>query len=393
MTKSELMEFINRITEAGNPSQVASELLMQLEGDFDLGILYICPWPPYDPLSISQAVKAKGNIRHLVCCTCAGIIGATREVEGRPSASLMLMRLPQVKIVPFALSQPVLETLKAKEDWYHFLEVYPNEKPSFLVFADPFAFDGNGFLAGLNQAYPGRPIVGGLASAASGPGENILILDGEVMREGLVGVCLTGNLRVETVVSQGCRGIGKTFIVTKAHRNIIYELAGRPFYKVLEEVLKEGTDYDRHLAHEAIFVGIAMDEYKDQFKRGDFLIRGVMGVEPQSGAGVVGDHMRVGQTVQFHLRDAKTANEDLHELLKQYKTKKQATAAHGAFIFSCNGRGINLFKERDHDIRIIQHHLGPVPAAGFFCAGEFGPVGGINFLHGFTNSMVLFYPL
>ncbi len=385
------MEFINRTTEAKNLSQIISDLLMDIRGDFDLGILYVCPWPPYDPGELFQSLKSKGNIRHLICCTCAGIIGGMHEIEGRPSASLMLMRLPQVKIVPFILNQSMLETLKEKEDWYNFLEVYPNEKPSFLVFIDPFAFDSNGFLAGMNQAYPGMPMVGGLASAASGPGENTLILDGEVMREGLVGVCLSGNLRVETVVSQGCRPIGETFIVTRAQRNIVYELAGRPFYKVLEEVLNNGTDYDRHLAHEAIFVGIAMNEYKDKFRRGDFLIRAVMGLEPQSGAGVVGDAMRVGQTVQFHLRDAKTANEDLQELLKQYKNKKQATSAHGLFVFSCNGRGINLFKDRDHDIAIIQQHLGPLPAAGFFCAGEIGPVGGINFLHGFTNSMALFY--
>ena len=154
-----------------------------------------------------------------------------------------------------------------------------------------------------------------------------------------------------------------------------------------------GTDYDRHLAQEAIFIGIAMNEYKDKFQRGDFLIRGVMGVEPESGAGAVGDHMHVGQTIQFHLRDARTANEDLHALLKQYMTKKQTTAAHGAFVFSCNGRGMNLFNEKDHDIKIIQHHLGPIPVAGFFCAGEIGPVGQTNFLHGFTNSMALFYPL
>jgi len=386
------LEFINRITEADNISQIVSDLLMQIEGDFDLGILYICPWPPYDPSELFEALKSRGHIRHLICCTCAGIIGTEREIEGIPSASLMLMRLPQVKISPFVLTQPTLESLKTKEDWYNFFEIYPNENPSFLVFADPYAFDGVTFLSGMNQAYPQMPIVGGLASGASGPGENTLILDGEMMREGLVGVCLTGNLRVETVVSQGCRGIGETYIVTRAQRNIIYELAGRPFYKVLEEVLGRGTDYDRHLASEAIFIGIAMNEYKDKFMRGDFLIRGVMGVEPQSGAGVVGDHMHVGQTVQFHLRDAKTANEDLHELLKQYKTKKQSTSAYGAFVFSCNGRGINLFKEPDHDIKIIQHHLGPVPAAGFFCAGEIGPVGGINFLHGFTNSMALFYP-
>ena len=390
--KQGILEFINRITEAGLLSQIISELLLEIKGDFDLGILYVCPWPPYDPLELVQALKARCNIRHLICCPCAGIIGSTREIEGRPCASLMLIRLPQVKIVPFVLTQPVLETIKSNEDWYNFFEVYPNEKPSFMVFADPFAFDGNSFLAGLNLAYPGSPIVGGLASGASDPGENILILDGQVMKEGLIGVCLTGNLRVETIVSQGCRPIGETFIVTKAQRNIVYELAGRPFYKVLEEVLSKGTEYDRHLAKEAIFVGIAMNEYKDLFKRGDFLIRAVMGVDPQSGAGAVGDYMHVGQTVQFHLRDAKTANEDLHELLKQYKIKKQVTAPHGAFVFSCNGRGVNLFKELDHDIKIIQHHLGPVPAAGFFCAGEIGPVGGVNFLHGFTNSMALFYP-
>jgi small ligand-binding sensory domain FIST len=386
------LEFISRITEADSLPEITSELLEGVQGDFDLGVLYICPWPPYDPMSLFQALKKQVHIRHLICCTCAGIIGGKREIEGRPSASLMLMRLPEVKIVPFALSQSVLETLKTREDWYELLEVYPNEAPSFLVFVDPFSFDGNGFLAAINQAYPGMPIVGGLASAASGPGENILILDDEMRQDGLVGVCLSGNLKVETVVSQGCRPIGETFIVTSAQRNIVYELAGRPFYKVLEDVLNQGTDYDRHLAQEAIFMGIAMNEYKDKFRRGDFLIRAVVGVEPQSGAGVVGDHMRVGQTVQFHLRDARTANEDLHELLKQFKSKKQATPAQGAFVFSCNGRGINLFKERDHDIRIIQHHLGPLPAAGFFCAGEIGPVGGTNFLHGFTNSMALLYP-
>lgn len=386
------MEFINRITQAEDASLITSELLKEVKGEFDLGVLYVCPWPPYDPVELFQTLKAEGKIRHLIACPCAGIIGGTREIENRPSASLMLMSMPQVKIVPFALTQSVLETIRTKEGWYNFFEVYPNENPFFFVFADPFAFDANTFLAGLNQAYPGRPLLGGLASAASSPGENILIVDGQVMKEGVVGVCLSGNLKVETVVSQGCRPIGETFIVTRAQRNIIYELAGRTFYKVLEEVLNKATDYDRHLAREAIFIGIAMNEYKDQFTRGDFLVRGVLGIDPQSGAGVVGDHMRVGQTVQFHLRDARTADEDLHELLKQYKAQKPSAAALGAFVFSCNGRGINLFQEQDHDIRIIQQYLGPLPAAGFFCAGEFGPVGGTNFLHGFTNSMALFYP-
>ena len=312
---------------------ITSELLKGVEGDFDLVYFIICPWPPYDPLELFQALKAKANIRHLICCTCAGIIGGEREIEGRPSASLMLMRLPQVKIVPFTITQPVLETLKAKEDWYNFLEVYPNEKPSFLVFADPLPLT-NTFLTGYKSGLSWDADCRGIGFCAHPARRKYIDLRwGSHARKALSVFVFTGNLRVETVVSQGCRPIGETFIVTKAQRNIIFELAGRPFYKVLEEVLSKGTDYDRHLAHEAIFVGIAMNEYKDKFKRGDFLIRGVMGVDPQSGAGAVGDHMQVGQTVQFHLRDAKTANEDLHELLKQYKTQKTGDSRSWGFCF------------------------------------------------------------
>ncbi len=386
------MEFINRITDATNEDQITADLLEGVEGDFDLAVLFVCPWQPYDPVELYESLRAGTHVRHFLCCTCAGIVGSEREIEGRPAASLMLVRLPGVKISPFYLNQAQLEDIHQPEDWYNFLDVYPNEKPNFLVFPDPFMFDGNTFLAGLNQAYKGAAIVGGLASAASNPNENVLILDGQIFSEGVIGVSLAGNIRIETVVSQGCRPIGDTFIITKAERNVIHELAGRQFYKVLEEVLNNGTAYDRHLASEAVFIGIAMNEYKDALKRGDFLIRGVMAIDPDSGAGAVGDYVHPGQTIQFHVRDAKTANEDLHALLNLHKAKPQSIAPHGAFVFSCNGRGMNLFNEHDHDIRIIQHHLGPIPAAGFFCAGEIGPVGGINFLHGFTNSMALFYP-
>ena len=384
------MQFINRITEAADLQQILKDLTEKVSGPFDLGILFITPWQPYNPMEIYKVLAARVGIKHFLCCTCAGIIGSDREIEGRPAASLLLAKLEGVGISPFYLNQVQLEGLSNPESLYDFFEIYPNESPCFLVLPDPYAIDTNRFLKTLNQAYKGCSIFGGLASAASGPQENILILNGQTYQEGLMGVVLTGSLKVETVVSQGCRPFGKTFIVTKAKDNIIYELAGQPFYKVLEGVLKEGTDYDRHLAREAIFVGIAINEYQQQFKRGDFLIRPVMAVDPNNGAGAIGDYINVGQTVQFHLRDAKTANEDLHELLKSHKTKTDQTPQ-GALVFSCNGRGLGLFKEHNHDIRIIQQHLGPMPAAGFFCAGEIGPVAGINFLHGFTNSMALFY--
>ena len=130
------MEFINRISEADNLSQIVTELSLNVEGDLDLGVLFVCPWPPFEPEELTQALKAKLNIRHMICCTCAGIVGSDREIEGRPAASLILMRLPGVKITPFIVTQPQLEGISSKEDWYNFLEVYPNEKPSFLVFAD-----------------------------------------------------------------------------------------------------------------------------------------------------------------------------------------------------------------------------------------------------------------
>jgi small ligand-binding sensory domain FIST len=384
------MQFISRLTEALDQEQILKDLTENLSGSFDLGILFVTPWQPYDPIELYKSVAKQIGIRHFLCCTCAGIIGSEREIEGRPAASLLLAKLPGVTINPFYINQVELEGLQTPEALYEFFEIYPNESPCFIVLPDPFALDTNRFLKVLNQAYKGTPIVGGLASAASGPQENVLILDGEVYQEGLMGIVLSGPLKVETVVSQGCRPFGDTFIVTKAKDNIIHELGGQPFYKVLEGVLKNGTDYDRHLAREAIFVGIAMNEYQQQFKRGDFLIRPVMAIDPTNGAGAIGDYITVGQTVQFHLRDAKTANEDLHELLKFQKSKSDQIPQ-GALVFSCNGRGLGLFKEHNHDIRIIQQHLGPVPAAGFFCAGEIGPVAGINFLHGFTNSMALFY--
>jgi small ligand-binding sensory domain FIST len=384
------MQFLSRLTEALDQEQMLKDLTEGLSGSFDLGILFVAPWKPYDVQEIYGEISTKVSMKHFLCCTCAGIVGSEREIEGRPAASLLLARLPSVSVSPFYLNQVELEGLKDPEALYNFFEIYPNENPAFLVLPDPYAIDTNRFIKALNAAYKGSSVVGGLASAASGPQENILIMDGEVYQEGLMGIVLNGAVRVETVVSQGCRPFGGTFVVTKAKDNIIYELGGQQFYKVLEEVLKSGTEYDRHLAKEAIFVGIAISEQKQEFKRGDFLIRPIMALDPDNGAGAIGDYIQAGQTVQFHLRDAKTANEDLHELLKAQRDRTEQPPQ-GALVFSCNGRGLGLFKEHNHDIRLIQQYLGPVPAAGFFCAGEIGPVGGTNFLHGFTNSMALFY--
>ncbi len=386
------MEFISRITKANNRDQIGSELLANVAGEFDAGFLFVRPGAQTALSEIARVLREKVTIRHLVGCTGAGIIGNGEEIERQTAVALILGKLPAVKCLPFSLNQTQLEGLKSSEDWYHYFEIFPTEKPVFIALPDPFSFDTGRFLEGLNSAYPDCPVIGGLASAASAPGENSLILNEEERSDGVVGVILTGNIRVDTVVSQGCRPIGETFIVTKAEGNIIHRLAGRPFMEILEGILNSLSVNDQALAREAIFLGIAMNEYSQDFKRGDFLIRGLIGIDFKTKSGVIADRIQAGQTVQFHLRDALTAKDDLNALLSFHQAKAIAEKPKGALVFCCNGRGEHLFRTPNHDIGIIQNQIGPIPAAGFFCAGEIGPVGQNNFLHGFTNSIALFYP-
>ena len=385
------MEFISRMTTKTDASSIIEELAQKADAPFDVGFLFISHLPASTTREVVSLLTRQSRVRNLIGCTCYGIIGNQDEIERQPAVSLIMARLPQVKITPFFINQSIADQLRTPQDWYNFLEVYPSENPTFLTFPDPFLFDMNRFLAGINMAYPECSVVGGLASGASQPRENQLIVNGEFYDDGLVGLILTGPICVETIVSQGCRPIGETFIVTQGQDNVINSLAGRPLVDVLNEVLSTAPTRDKLLAQEAVFVGIAINEYKHVLKRGDFLIRALIGIDPQTGAGAIADYIRPGQTVQFHVRDADAASEDLNELLKSQLARRNQERPKGALVFSCNGRGENLFRVKNHDIGIIQNHIGPIPAAGFFCAGEIGPVGKNNFLHGFTNSIALFY--
>jgi len=386
------MKFTSRTTTANSILQIVEDLTKGQDSTFDLGILFLSIGNQGAVREIVDGINNKIQIKNLIGCTSAGVIGTQDEIEQQAATVLVLAKLPDVKILPFAINQTQLEGLKTAEEWYQFFETYPNENPTFILLPDPFMLDLNSLLGSLNRFYPGAAVAGGLASAARSPGENTLVLNQEQINEGAVGVVLTGSLRVETVVSQGCKPIGDTYIVTKAEENLIRSLAGKPFIEILQGILAKLPQRDRILAHEAVFVGIAMDEYKHEFKRGDFLIRGVMGIDQETGAGVIADYVKTGQTVQFHLRDSEAASEDLNALMLSQQTKMVNLRPQGALVFCCNGRGQNMFSQKNHDINIIQQYLGSVPAGGFFCAGEIGPVGKQNFLHGFTNSIVLFYP-
>ncbi|MBI4641496.1 MAG: FIST C-terminal domain-containing protein [Candidatus Tectomicrobia bacterium] len=373
--------------------EVCDQALSQLDGkSADLALLFLSPHHANAYGPILQTVRRRTQASNLLGCTGEGVIGRNQEYERRPAISLLLAHLPDVSITPYALAQEDLEESGEEGFWQEKFELLPTQEPTFLLLPEPFSFDAMTFVVELNRDFPGIPIIGGIASGASQPGEVVLFLNDRVIRQGGVTASLTGNIAVETVVSQGCRPIGQSFVITQGDRNIIYKLSGRPALEVVREMLASVSDRDRHLAQTALLVGRVIDEYKEELNRGDFLIRNLIGADPQSGAIAIGDFVRPGQTIQFHVRDAETASEDLHLLLGQHAKGWKRGSPEGALLFSCNGRGQGLYGVRNHDIDTVRKITGEYPIAGFFCNGEIGPVGGQTFIHGFTSSIGFFRP-
>ncbi|GIX48248.1 MAG: hypothetical protein KatS3mg131_2459 [Candidatus Tectimicrobiota bacterium] len=355
----------------------------------DLCFLFASPHHLKSLPALLAEVQERLAAPTLIGCTGGGVIGAGREVENRPALALLAAALPGVTVRPFHLEQADVQAGWPDAYWYEQLGVRAEEAPSFVLLPDPFTIDPQALLDKLNALFPRRPVLGGLASGGRTSGSCALFLN-EAVVHGAVGVALCGPIVLRTLVSQGCKPIGQPFVITRCDGQIIYELSGRPALEAIRDTLARLSPADQQLAHTALLMGRVIDEYKEDFGRGDFLIRTLLGADPDSGAIAVGDVFRPGQTVQLHVRDATTAREDLHALLRQLAPELQQRPARGALLFSCNGRGIHLYGEPDYDSRTVLATTGAIPLAGFFCNGEIGPIGGTNFLHGFTASLGLF---
>jgi small ligand-binding sensory domain FIST len=343
----------------------------------DLALLFVTPAHLADIGQAAAAVQATLAPRTLLGCAAVSIVGGGREVERGPGISLWAGYTGAQ--TPFHLTVAATPDGQTFTGWP---DDIPDDPSALLLLADPFTFPVDQLLARLSEDRPGLPVVGGLASAARSPGDNRLILDGEILTQGAVGVFLGPEVTVSTVVSQGCRPVGNPFVVTKADRNVVYELAGRSALERLQEVAEELSEDDRALMTDLVQLGRVINEGKAEFGRGDFLIRTVVGADPETGALAIGDVVDVGSTAQFQVRDADSADEDLRQLVA-------GQSADGALLFTCNGRGIRLFGTPNHDAEVVSDGLAGAPVAGMFCAGELGPIGGHNFLHGFTASVVL----
>jgi small ligand-binding sensory domain FIST len=339
---------------------------------------------------LARAARERLAARALIGCPGEAIVANEREVEEGPALTLWLARWPRaVTLTPFRLSYEATPEGPSLMGWPAELNEANPAQSLLLVLGDPFSFPADVFLAEMNEAHRGLRVVGGMGSGVHGHGQCLMLLGDHVVDEGAVGVLLNGPIGVRSVVSQGCRPIGKHMVVTRARDNVILELSGVPPLKQLQAIWEEVAPPERELMRRGLHIGRVINEYQSEFQRGDFLIRNVVGLDSASGALAITDRVRVGQTVQFQVRDAASADEDLHELLQIDVSAHEQRPA-GALLFTCNGRGTRLFPHPDHDAAVVQAEAGPVPLAGFFAQGELGPVGGQNFIHGFTASVVLF---
>ena len=391
----ENMKWASAISENPSAPEAAEEcaqaVLKDLGSGPDIAFVFISPQHSRHYERTVREIRSRLNCKALLGCSAVGIIGGGRETEEKPAMSVTCAVLPDVKLSVFHVAQDDLPDMDDRpKAWHDLIGVSPDKDTGFVLMADPFSIDADRFVKGLDYAFAGSVKVGGLSSGATKPRENALFLNQHTFREGLVGAALSGNVFLDAVVAQGCRPIGEPMTITACEEGVLLELDGKPPMKVLEELFEDLPPRDRELLRTSLFLGIVMDPTLSDLSRGDFLIRNIVGADPERGVLAIGAELRAGQTVQFHLRDAQTSAEDLSLMLTDYAAKKKKAGVRAGLLFSCLGRGVYLYGTPDHDSRVFKKLVADVPMGGFFCNGELGPVHNATHIHGYTSCFGIF---
>ena len=388
----EEMPFAAAVSEKTNLNAAIQEAVQIVAGELgrkpDLSFVFVSHHHAehFSTMSASILERLSGGL--LLGCTGETVIGGTREYEGGPAIAIWSGVLPGADLLPFQMEFAETPDGFMCGGLPDDLGARLDDTRAVLFLGEPFSSVPQSVLDLLADELPNIPVIGGQASGGN-PGENRLFMNDREIDDGAIGVVIRGGPQIRTVVSQGCRPIGIPFVVTKAERNVVYELGGAPPMQRLQELYHLLPPRDQKLVELGVHIGIALNEYQESFHRGDFLILNVVGVDKKSGALKAGGVIRVGQTVQFQIRDGETADADLIRLLERHSAEHPRLPA-ASLLFSCNGRGSRMFSGPDHDATQIQRHLGPLPLAGIFAQGELGPLGGKNYIHGFTASIALF---
>ncbi len=355
-----------------------------------LGLVFMAPKFFPHARETLEVLRVHAQIPLLLGCSSQGLIANAMEVEEDAGLVLALYHLPGADLKAVRFTQAQVEECSNPAYWHTATGVGAESSNGWLAFADPFNLDAEAWLKQWNEAYAPLPILGGLASGNFAERTTQVYLNGEVFEDGGVALSVGGEVRLQGVISQGCTPIGETWTITQAERNIIGQIGNRPAYQRLVDTVEQMPVAEQKKARGNLFVGLVINEYLEEFHRGDFLIRNLIGADPASGALAVGALPRQGQTLQFQRRDATAATEDMEAMLMRARRELAGGELLGGVLCCCNGRGQRLFGKPSHDARMVQDRLGPLGLAGFFCNGEIGPVGEKNFLHGYTASLALF---
>jgi small ligand-binding sensory domain FIST len=369
----------------------AEETRRQLKADkVSLGLVFMSPRFFPHARQVLEILRVHAQIPLLAGCSSPSLIAGGEELEENPGLTLALYSLPGAELQAVRFTQAEVEAGSEPGYWPSTTGIERDKTNGWLVFIDPFHLDCERWLAGWNEAYAPLPVLGGLATGDFNEQLTQVYLNGEVFEEGGVAISVAGDVGLFGVTSQGCTPIGETWTLTRVDQNIIHQIGNRPAYEVLADTFNQLSADEQQKARGNLFIGLVMNEYLEEFHRGDFLIRNLIGADPKSGSLAVGALPRMGQTIQFQRRSADAATDDMNALLDQAREKLGGRQVYGGCLCSCNGRGKGLFGEPSHDAGMIQQRLGPFGLAGFFCNGEIGPVGGRSFLHGYTASLALF---
>jgi small ligand-binding sensory domain FIST len=389
-------------------TEVVDRIKQSLSASVDLGIVFASSAFASDYPRLIPLILEQFPMPVLIGCSGAGIVGMNAEgqpmeSEGNVALSLSVASLPGVEVHPFRIFSKELPDPDSPPDaWIDLVGVDPEKQPHFILLVEPFSSKINELLAGLDFAYSGSVKIGGLASVSSMMAQPSLFYHANnfaedyLNSEGIVGVALSGNILVDAIVAQGCRPIGGIYQIDRSERNIISSLTnvGQTSTScvpldLLRDLVNSLSEADRKLVETSLFVGVARDEFKLQLGQGDFLIRNLLGVDPNTGAIAIGDRIRPGQRIQFHLRDADASAQDLEILLQKYQLQERKSAA-GALMFSCLGRGKGLYNQPNFDSKLFCRYVNNTSVSGFFGNGEIGPVGSSTFLHGYTSAFGIF---
>jgi small ligand-binding sensory domain FIST len=358
--------------------------------EVSLGLVFMSPKFFPHAAQVLEILRVHARIPLLAGCSGGGLVANAEELESAGGLVLALYSLPGAKLKAVRFTQDQVVSAGGENFWPAETGVTKDEVNGWLAFIDPFHLDAEKWLQSWNQNYFQVPVYGGLASGNFPEPLTQVYLDGEVFEDGGVAVAVGGDVALAGVISQGCTPIGEAWTLTRVEQNLIRHIGNRPAYAVLSETVQQLSAEEQRKVQGNLHIGLVVNEYLENFQRGDFLVRNLLGGDPNSGVLQVGALPRTGQTIQFQRRDAAAASEDLNELLARAKKNLADTEIYGGCLFCCNGRGKNLFGRTSHDAKLVQAHFGPTGLAGFFCNGEIGPVGEKNFLHGFTASIALF---